>query len=176
MLTGIRSHLRNVIVANPQVSLKQFLDEIPPWKLSTLPSKSLTSLSMSSIALFAQMSLGRAKAMSRACSFLRHVAVYGIPPGGLVNELTLSLQVLCGECLLGNIQEQERESSSVIKDVWCPKSDHFDKGKQEACQIFGLECAICYTPSADEIDQGAPQGSDLIRTSCGKSCSHLRYR
>ncbi|KAG4423562.1 hypothetical protein IFR04_003244 [Cadophora malorum] len=75
--------------------------------------------------------------------------------------------VLCGECLLGNIQEQERESSSVIKDVWCPKSDHFDKGTQEACQIFGLECAICYTPSADEIDQGAPQGSDLIRTSCG---------
>ncbi|KAL5328192.1 hypothetical protein ACEPPN_001688 [Leptodophora sp. 'Broadleaf-Isolate-01'] len=64
--------------------------------------------------------------------------------------------VLCGECLLGNIQEQERESSSIIKDVWCPKSDHFDKGKQEACQIFGLECAICCTSSANEIDQGAP--------------------
>ncbi|KAH9207071.1 hypothetical protein DL95DRAFT_415955 [Leptodontidium sp. 2 PMI_412] len=71
--------------------------------------------------------------------------------------LRLSLaHVLCGECLLGNIQEQERESSSIIKDVWCPKSDHFDKGKQEACQIFGLECAICYTSSANEIDQGAP--------------------
>jgi len=35
---------------------------------------------------------------------------------------------------------------------------------------------ICYTTSADEIDQGAPHGSDLFRTSCGKSCSHLRYR
>ncbi|PVH72521.1 hypothetical protein DL98DRAFT_539126 [Cadophora sp. DSE1049] len=75
--------------------------------------------------------------------------------------------VLCGECLLGNIQEKERESTSVIKDVCCPKSDHFSKGKQEARQIFGLECAICYTTSADEFDQGAPHGSDLIRTSCG---------
>jgi hypothetical protein len=48
------------------------------------------------------MSLGRAKAMSRASLFLRHVAVYGIPPDDLVNKLTLSLQVLCGECLLGS--------------------------------------------------------------------------
>jgi hypothetical protein len=39
--------------------------------------------------------------MSRACLLLRHVAVYGIPPDDLVNELTLSLQVLCGD-LLGN--------------------------------------------------------------------------
>jgi hypothetical protein len=90
--------------------------------------------------------------MSRACLFLRHVAVYGIPPNDLVNELTLSLQVLCGECLLGSISEQERESSSVVQDVCCLKSDHFDKGKQEARQIFGLECAICYTTSDDEID------------------------
>jgi hypothetical protein len=120
--------------------------------------------------------LGRAKAMSRACLFLRHVAVYGIPPSGLVNKLTLSLQVLCGECLLGSIREQERESSSVVQGVCCPKSDHFDKGKQEARQIFGLECAICYTTSDDEMDQGAPHGSDLFRTLCGKSCSRLRYK
>ncbi|KAH8650311.1 hypothetical protein BGZ60DRAFT_520537 [Tricladium varicosporioides] len=75
--------------------------------------------------------------------------------------------VLCGECLLGSIPEQERESSSVVQDVYCPKSDHFDKGKQEARQIFGLECAICYTTSDDEIDQGAPYGSGLFRASCG---------
>ena len=93
-----------------------------------------------------------------------------------MNELTLSLQVLCGECLLGSIREQERESSSVVQGVCCPKSDHFDKGKQEARQIFGLECAICYTTSDAEMDQGAPHGSDLFRTSCGKSCSRLRYK
>jgi hypothetical protein len=58
---------------------------------------------MSSIALFAQMSLGRAKAMSRACLFLQHVAVYSILSSGLVNKLTLLLQVLCGECLFESI-------------------------------------------------------------------------
>lgn len=87
---------------------------------------------MSSITLFVQMSLGRAKDMSRACLFLRHVAVYSIPPDDLINELTLLLQVLCGECLLSSIPEQEHASNSVVLDVYCPKSDHFNKGKQEA--------------------------------------------
>ncbi|KAF4635542.1 hypothetical protein G7Y89_g2548 [Cudoniella acicularis] len=73
--------------------------------------------------------------------------------------------VLYGECLLGSIPEQEHASNSVVLDVYCPKSDHFDKGKQEARQIFRLEYAICYMTSADKIDQGAPYGSDLFRTS-----------
>ncbi|KAH7418753.1 hypothetical protein BKA64DRAFT_701255 [Cadophora sp. MPI-SDFR-AT-0126] len=80
--------------------------------------------------------------------------------------------VLCGECLLGN-KEKERESTSVIKDVCCPKSNHFNKGKQEARQIFGLECAICYATSADGFDQGAPHRSDMVRTSCGAFDSGL---
>jgi hypothetical protein len=60
---------------------------------------------MLSIVRFVQMSLGRAKVMSRACLFLQHVAVYSILPNDLVNELTPLLQVLCGECLLSSILE-----------------------------------------------------------------------
>jgi hypothetical protein len=131
---------------------------------------------MSSIVLFVQIFLGRAKVMSHVCLFLRHMVVYIIPSADLVNELIFLLQVLYGECFLGSIPEQERESSSVVQDFCCPKSNYFDKGKQEAYQIFGLECAICYMMSDDEIDQGIPHGSDLFRTSCGKSCSHLRYK
>jgi hypothetical protein len=69
---------------------------------------------MSSIVLFVQISLGRAKVMFHVCLFLRYVAVYIIPSADLINELILLLQVLCGECLLGSIPEQERESSSMV--------------------------------------------------------------
>jgi hypothetical protein len=76
-------------------------------------------------------------------------------------------QVICGDCILGGVPDDERSRIRIDVKAWCPKNDHFEMGKQEALELFGLDCMICLEKVAEKFDQ--PQDSfDRIRTPCGK--------
>ena len=79
--------------------------------------------------------------------------------------------MICGECLLSRFGEEERKKT-VITEIWCPKKNHFSKGKQEALEIFGVDCAICLEPAAEKYDriceQRVADEVNRMRMSCGK--------
>jgi hypothetical protein len=70
-----------------------------------------------------------------------------------------SVQVICGECFLGNVSEEELEIKPLTKQLWCPKYDHFEKGEQSVYELFTIDCSICL----DEVED-----KDRIVTPCGK--------
>lgn len=82
-------------------------------------------------------------------------------------------QVMCGECSLGSFPNDQRTRTHIRIKAWCPRFDHFAKGKQVASEIFGLECAICMETTAEKFDETSnstyPQSfPDRIFTPCGK--------
>lgn len=68
--------------------------------------------------------------------------------------------VVCGECFLGNLPEQECQVRPITEQFWCPKHDHFELGEQSVCELFEIDCSICL----DEVDD-----KDRIGTPCGHS-------
>lgn len=77
--------------------------------------------------------------------------------------------VVCGECLLNSAIDVEHKIT--IGNLWCPRNDHFNRGKQKARELFGIECLICSENAADKFDRTWREGTadkvDRIRTPCG---------
>ena len=81
--------------------------------------------------------------------------------------------MICGDCILGGVPDDERSRMRIHVKAWCPKNDHFEIGKQKGLELFGLDCMICLEKVAEKFDQPhrktyQQDHLDRIRTPCGK--------
>ena len=75
-------------------------------------------------------------------------------------------QVMCGECSLKAFSEADHSRICFGVRGWCPRFDHFTKGKQRAPELFSLECAICIETAAEKFDNPSNRANPQSYPDC----------